>query len=80
MGKHESGTAGSSWRPTEKVLAAWVTGSGATLILGILTWVTHSVNPGTFWGGLVAYVATGAAAWIKKSKRPATTEGEQGVG
>lgn len=62
-----------SLAPTAKVFAAWATGGGATLILGILAAVTDSVSANTFWGGLTAYVASGAAAYIKKSR---TLEGE----
>jgi hypothetical protein len=69
MGKHENNVDQPSWRPTAKVLAAWATGSGATLITGVLTWVTHSVDPGTFWGTLATSVATGLAAWLKRSRQ-----------
>lgn len=68
MGKHELATQ-SSWRPTAKVLATWVTGAGATACLGVITAVSSSIPAETFWGGLAVYVLAGAAGWIKKSRR-----------
>lgn len=55
-------------RPTAKVAAAWLTGGGATVVLALLAVATESVDSSTFWGGLVAYVATGAAAYVKRSR------------
>lgn len=71
MGKHEEITLvkQASWRPTGKVIAAWVTGSGFTLEMAILTWVTGTVDQGTFWGALGASVAAGLAGWLKKNRR-----------
>lgn len=54
--------------PTSKVLAGWVTGGGATLVLGLLAAVSDAVPADTFWGGLAAYVVTGAATYIKKAR------------
>jgi hypothetical protein len=64
-----------SWRPTAKVLAAWATGGGATIVTAVLVLVTNSVDPETFWGALAASVAAGAAAWLKRSRAvPGGTE------
>lgn len=68
MGKHEL-VMQESLAPTAKVLAGWITGAGATAVIGILAAVTDAVPADTFWGGLAAYVLTGAASWIKKNRR-----------
>lgn len=68
MGTHEA-VAQDGLAPTAKVLAGWVTGAGAVTVLGILAAISDAVPADTFWGGLVAYGITSAAAWIKKSRR-----------
>lgn len=68
MGEHSVVTQPTA-APTAKVLAAWLTGGGATLVLAVLAFITDSVDQGTFWGGLAAAVLTGGAAYLKKSNR-----------
>lgn len=67
MAKHEL-VSQPSRLPTAKVLAAWVTGGGATVVLGVLAAVSDAVPVDTFWGGLAAYIITGAAGYIKKAR------------
>lgn len=67
-GQHELVTQKSSL-PTAKVLAGWVTGAGATAVLGVIAAVSNSVPADTFWGGLSVAVLAGAASWLKKSRR-----------
>ncbi len=57
-----------SWHPTAKVLATWVTGSGATVVTAALVALTEQVDQETFWGVLVASVVTGLAGWLKRSR------------
>jgi hypothetical protein len=56
-----------SSKPIAKVLAGWVTGGGAVIVLGILAAVGDSIPVDTFWGGAVTYVVTAAASYIKKA-------------
>lgn len=67
MAKHELVNQPTA-KPTAKVLAALTTGAGATLALGIISAASDAVPAGTFWGGLVAYVLTGAAGYIKRAR------------
>lgn len=68
MGKHELVTQ-DSLAPTAKVLAGWVTGSGATIVLAILAAASDAVPANAFWGGLAVSILSGVAAYIKRSRR-----------
>lgn len=68
MGKHEL-VSQNSLAPTAKVLAGWVTGAGATAVLGLLAAVSGSVPADTVWGGAAVAVLAGAASWLKRNRR-----------
>ncbi len=67
MGQHRAVDQPTS-RPTAKVLATWVTGSGATLVTAVLVAVSQNVDQEAFWGVLAASVATGAAGYLKRAR------------
>lgn len=67
-GDHAEVVSQPSWRPTAKVLATWVTGAGATTVLGLLTVLSDTVDVQTFWGGLLVAGGTAVAGWLKKNR------------
>lgn len=68
MGRHEL-VEQHGLAPTAKVLAGWVTGGGATLVLAIVATASDAIPADTAWGGLVVAVLAGAASWLKKARR-----------
>lgn len=68
LGQADHGVSQPSWRPTAKVLAGWVTGAGATTVLGVLAALTDAVSVETFWGSLGAAVLAGGASWLQKNR------------
>lgn len=66
-GQHELVTQRSA-RPTNKVLAAGLTGSALTLALGLLDVASQSTFGGAWWGALAATAAATVAGYLRKNR------------
>jgi hypothetical protein len=68
MGQHELVNQPTA-RPTAKVLATWLTGGGATVVLAVAAALTETVDSTTVVGALVTAVAAGLAGYVQKNRR-----------
>jgi hypothetical protein len=68
MGRHEAVENQPSARPTNKLVAASVTGAAVTLGLAVLDALSTESFHGAWWGSAVATFCASAAAYLRRNK------------